>query len=147
MSAEIAQTPQAVQTSAAAKLKQHDDAVRANGIKQGRALERAEIMVALGVQTMDELGLIQTVRAEHEAELARVRVQHEREERKHGRGHWWQGALIGGAVTGAVVAAGAAIYTDALIDNVFEASAQVRAQSEITQAVERERTVERESLN
>lgn len=137
MSAEISEVPNT--ENARARLKQRDDAIRANGIKQGRSLERAEIMEALGVKTLEEAGTIGAIRTEHEAELERVHAQHEREEKKHGKGMWWQGALIGGMVAGAGVAIGAAIYTDALIDNVFDASGKMRAQSDITDAIERER--------
>lgn len=136
---EPAVTPHAAAELARAKLKQRDDAIRANGIKEGRKLEREEITATLGASALEEAGLLAAVRHEHEQAVVALRASMEREERKHGKGQWWQGALIGGAVMGAGVAAGAALYTRSVIGNVFDAAAQMRAQSDITDAIVRER--------
>jgi hypothetical protein len=132
-------TPFAAADLARAKLKQRDDAIRANGIKEGRRLARDEIIADLGAQSLEELGLLNALRHEHDQALAAMRAGAEREERKHGAGKWWQGAVVGGAIVGSAVAAGAALYARAVIDSAFDAAAQMRTQSDITDAIVRER--------
>jgi broad specificity phosphatase PhoE len=135
VSAVISETPHAAE--ARTKLKQRDDAIRANAIKQGRQAERAEILAKLGALALEDVRLTAELKAQHAAEVERMTQAYRREERKYGKGQWWQGAVFGGAIIGSAVAVGASLYTRAVIGNVFDAAAQMRAQSDITEAVER----------
>lgn len=88
--AEPTALPAAQQTSAAAKLKAHDDAIRANAIRQGRQSERDDWCKRLGVGSLDEMLEVQHLRAE-------IKVRPSRdEERKHGRHRFYQGMVLGG---------------------------------------------------
>lgn len=111
MSADIVSTPSGQKTGAQIALKQHDDAIKANAIKQGRALERAEQEKAiaalkaahateLAVLTANHTGEIAGMRQAHEVELARTA----RRERAvgHHRAAWVYGipSLIVGLLSG-----------------------------------------------
>lgn len=89
--AEPIYTDEAKRAAAAAKLKQHDDAVRANAIKHGRQAERDDWCKRLGVQSMEEATEIGHLRAE-----LKRRITPE-EERKHGSAKFWAGATTFGA--------------------------------------------------
>ena len=58
--------PQALPTalSATAKLKQRDDAIRANGIKEGRKLERQEIIAGFAPASIEEMSELAHLRRE-----------------------------------------------------------------------------------
>lgn len=59
--------PDARRAQALATIKQREDAIRANGIKQGRTLERREIMEALGAQTLEDASHVAAITAERDA--------------------------------------------------------------------------------
>lgn len=103
MSAEIAHTPEALRAQVIAKQKAREDGIRAQAIKQGRQLERAEVLQALGVQRIEDASDLERVCAERDA---RPTVS---EERKHGRHRFYQGAVVG-IVAGALLAC-MAIFT------------------------------------
>lgn len=128
---ELAQTPEAARAKAQATLKSREDGIRAAAIKQGRTLERAEIMQALGVQRLEDASQIARLIAERDA---RVTPQ---EEAKHGRFRFYQGAAFGGAIIGSLVAIGAAWYASAIINPAFDAAGRIRAQSDMTEALVR----------
>jgi hypothetical protein len=94
--AELHQTPSAAQEAARATIKAREQAIDANGVKRGRALERADIVKAAGVKAIEEISLLEQVRFEHDAKLQAFETRWEREERKHCRAHWWKGATIVG---------------------------------------------------
>lgn len=71
------------------KLKQHDDAVRANGIKEGRKLERNEILASIGAESVNDFSQLAILRAERDARPT------QREEAKHGWARLWQGIALG----------------------------------------------------
>lgn len=86
---ELAQTPEAARLKAQATLKAREDGIRAAAIKQGRTLERAEIMQALGVQRVEEASQINRLIAERDARPTLS------EEQKHGRHQRWLGFAVG----------------------------------------------------
>lgn len=100
--AEIATTPQAAQLSAAQKLKQREDGIRAAAIKQGRQYERADMLKALGVKALEDASQLAQIRAERDARPTPT------EEAKHGRHRFWQGmamGLSGGVAIGSAMVA------------------------------------------
>lgn len=121
MAAELHSTPEANKAAALAKLKQHDDAIRANGIKTGYANRDAEWKAALGVKDMDEAREVTQLRA-------RPTVQ---EELKHGRFRFWQGVAAGSFVTMLTLGIGMAIYTRSVMDPAFDAAARMQMQQDV----------------
>lgn len=96
--AEPAQLPAASQEAARIKLKQREDAIRANAIKDGRKKERDEILATLGAKTLDELTMLGQVKSELAAQhdmITRHAVRHAR----------WFGGAIGAAVASIAVCA------------------------------------------
>lgn len=83
--------------------KQREDGIRAAAIKQGRQLERQELLQALGVQKLEDASELAQIRAERDARPTRA------EELKHGRHRFYQGA-VAGIVAGALLAC-IAIFT------------------------------------
>lgn len=83
------QLPEARRAEALAKVKAREDGIRAAAIKQGRTLERNDILKALGVQALEEASHVARLTAERDA---RVTIQ---EERKHGRHQRWLGIGMG----------------------------------------------------
>lgn len=108
MSAEIAHTPEALRAQVIAKQKAREDGIRAQAIKQGRQLERAEVLQALGVQRIEDASDLERVCAERDA---RPTVS---EERKHGRHRFWQGATVG-VITGMIAASLLILFMQGLI--------------------------------
>lgn len=80
--------PFAAGASAAVRLKQREDAIRANAIKVGRQAERAEMLKTLGVKALEDVTAIPVMRADLDARW-------QREEAKHGRFRFYQGASLG----------------------------------------------------
>ena len=83
--------------------KQREDGIRAAAIKQGRQLERQELLQALGVQKLEDASELAHIRAERDARPTQA------EELKHGRHRFYQGAVVG-IVAGALLAC-VAIFT------------------------------------
>lgn len=89
--AEVLATPQERQEAARLKLKQHDDAVRANGIKQGRLLERGEMLQALGVHTLEDASQLAQIRQERDSRPTLGQYH------RHGIARLFQGVAAGAA--------------------------------------------------
>lgn len=89
----IAQTPQAAQLSASQKLKQREDGIRANALKQGYAQRDAHWHKALGVQSVDEAREITQLR-----ERPTLREYH-----RHGMARAFQGVAAGMVLGGIIM--------------------------------------------
>ena len=74
---------------------QREQGIRANGIKQGRELERKEIQERAGVSMIEELSMLAQVRLEHDASDRANELRWMREEQKAMRGARWAGAFWG----------------------------------------------------
>lgn len=129
---DLSVTPQAARALAEAKLKQRDDAIRANGIREGRKLERAEMLAQAGAQTLEEAGLLATVRQEQERAMGELKAAFARMERKHGLFRLWQGIALGASL--GAIAAGSATYV--VIDGgqkaAFDAATEAAARNVVT---------------
>lgn len=123
--------PEATRAAALAKVKAREDGIRAAAIKEGRSLERRDMLQTLGLQRLDEASQLTQLRAERDARPTAE------EERKHVKAGYWRGFAIGGAITGAIVAIGAAWLSDRMIDSAFDAAGRIRAQSDMTDALVR----------
>lgn len=127
MGAELHSTPEANKAAALAKLKQHDDAIRANGIKTGYANRDAEWKAALGVKDMDEAREVTQLRARPTIE----------EERKHAIGNRWRGRFEGAIFAGVLVTIAAAWYTTTIINPAFDAAARMQMQQDVVSTLQR----------
>lgn len=96
MSADIAQTPEARQAEARAKIKAREDGIRANAIKEGRTLERRDLLARLGAQAIEEASQLAILRKERDERPTRA------EEAKHVRGAMGWG-MLWGAILGAAI--------------------------------------------
>lgn len=127
--AEPIYTDDAKRAAAAAKLKQHDDAVRANAIKHGRQAERDDWCKRLGVQSMEEATEIGHLRAE-----LKRRITPE-EERKHGSAKFWAGMFTGAMAAAALASVGVAIVVNMVIGPTFDAAARSRMDAMAVEAL------------
>lgn len=81
-------TPDAARLQALAKVKAREDGIRAAAAKQGRQQERQDLFQALGVQRLEDASMVNTLKAEHAAEIDRLkaeRIQWVKEAKAHGR--------------------------------------------------------------
>lgn len=120
MSGDIAQTPLGASESARLKIKAREDALRANGIKQGRALERDEICKELGAATLEEIKVLPQV-------LADVDNRWQREERKEAKGAFWRGMTLGAAVGAAFVSVGYLLVVGEAMRTAFDQAREATA--------------------
>ena len=120
----IDQTPIAAQISATARLKQREDAIRANGIKQGRIAERAEMLTALGVKALEDVTAIPAMKADLDARW-------QREEAKHGRFRFYQGGVLG--ITAGIILGCAMIL--AMQDAIWDAATRSFREQAMTGAI------------
>lgn len=131
--ADVFQTTEARQEAARIKLKQHDDAIRANGIKAGYAKRDEEWKQRLGVSSMEEATEIGHLRSE-----LKRRITPE-EERKHGSAKFWAGMFTGAMCAAAVSAVGVAIVVNMVIGPTFDAAARSRFDQMAVEAITQER--------
>lgn len=115
------QTDPARQEAARIKLKQRDDAIRANGIKAGYANRDADWFSALGVTSMDEAREVTQLRARPTLS----------EEAKHGRFRFYQGAALGMVIGSALMLAAGAL----LVGEVFRQAGTYGREMAVTGAI------------
>lgn len=126
--AEVLQTNEARQEAARIKLKQHDDAVRANGIKEGRKLERNEILASVGAESVNDFSQLAILRAERDARPTL------NEEAKHGWAKFWQGTTLGVALGAALVLAVGSLTLSSAFNQARQYGAGMVAVGAATQA-------------
>ena len=127
MTAQLHQTPDAQKEAARAAIKAREDGIRANAIKQGRVLERADLLQALGKQTLEEASQTAQLRAERDARPTMEQYG------RHGMARLYQGVAIGAAFGAALtVAVGSTLLLAGTQSAVQGAAAgsMIRAQSE-----------------
>lgn len=86
---ELAQTPEAKREAARAAIEARENGIRAAAIKQGRVAERADILKALGAQSLEEASQLAQIRAERDARP----TQHAYG--RHGMARFAQGGALG----------------------------------------------------
>lgn len=86
---DLAHTPAAIQAAATAKREARENAIRANGIKEGRQKATAEILQQLGVQRLEEASQLHRLMLERDARILPS------EERKHVKAARNMGVIIG----------------------------------------------------
>src|SRR5690606_23005811 len=83
------------------KQEQREQGIRAQAVKQGRELERAEILRALGVQRLEDASTSAQLRAERDARpTAAEEIKHAKAARREG--------IIMGVILGAILTMGVA---------------------------------------
>lgn len=105
--------PNAAAEAVKAKIKQQQDAVRANGIRQGRALERQDICAQLGASTIEDLSVLNRVTQE-------LDQRWQREERKEAKGAFWRGLAFGLAGGAMLTSGGFLLLVDRAMQSAFD---------------------------
>lgn len=131
--ADLHSTPQERQEAARLKLKQREDGIKANAIKQGYQARDAEWFKRLGVSSMEEATEIGHLRAEMKRRIT------PEEERKHGSAKFWAGMFTGAMCAGAISAIGVAVLVNMVIGPTFDAAARSRFDSMAVEAITSER--------
>lgn len=124
---------------AAAKAAQNarEAGIRAQAVKQGRELERAEMAVKAAQLEAQHAGELKGVTKAHTEEIARLDERWSREEAKHGGARFWSGMFTGAMCAGAIAAIGTAILVQMTLVPTFEAARQARVQDDVVRATER----------
>lgn len=126
---------------AAAKAAQaaREAGIRAQAIKQGRELERAETAIERAQIEARYQGEIEGVKQAHQEELTRHDERWKREEAKHGSGKFWSGMATGLFVAGALVAIGGVFAVNAIIGPTFDAASRARFDAQVVSTLTQER--------
>lgn len=130
MTADIAQTPEARQADARAKIAARENAIRANAIKQGIDQERKR----------QEADRAAEAKAHTAAIAAAEDAYRKAAQTAHRAGHahgFWKGVGVGGAVAASAVFIGAAWYAGAVMKPAFEAAQQFRMQDQVVNQLDR----------
>lgn len=116
-----------------------ESGIRAQAIKQGRELERAETVVERAQIEARHQGELEGVKQAHLDELARHDERWKREEAKHGSGKFWSGMATGLFVAGALVAIGGVFAVNAIIGPTFDAASRARFDAQVVSTLTQER--------
>lgn len=129
---------------AAAKAAQaaREAGIRAQAIKQGRELERAESALERAKLEGQHAGEIQGLKQAHLDELARHDERWKREEAKHGSGKFWSGVSVGSFVTLAVVSVVLCVIFIVVMNASFDAGLRGGMQQSIIESFERPPTTD-----
>jgi hypothetical protein len=122
---------------AAAKAAQaaREAGIRAQAIKQGRELERADTAIERAKLEAQHAGELQGVKQAHQEELTRHDAHAERLRRAHGWAMFFNGGLTCTSVAGAIIAIGLAWYTQAIMVPTFDAAREARVQDDIVRTL------------
>ena len=120
MSGDIAHTPMAAQELARAKLKAREDGIRAQAIRQGRELERKDILEEFGAASLDDMRVINRVIADNDQRW-------QREERKEAKGAFWRGMTMGAAAGAAFVSVGFLLVVSEAMSTAFDQAREMTA--------------------
>ena len=118
---------------------QREAGIRAQAIKQGRELERAETAIERAQIEARYQGEIEGVKQAHQEELTRHDERWKREEAKHGSGKFWSGMATGLFVAGALVAIGGVFAVNAIIGPTFDAASRARFDAQVVSTLTQER--------
>lgn len=129
---------------AAAKAAQaaREAGIRAQAIKQGRELERAETALERAKLEAQHAGELQGVKQAHQEELTRHDERWKREEAKHGSGKFWSGWATGSFVTLAVVSVVLCSIFLVVMNASFDAGLRGGMQQSIIESFERPPTTD-----
>lgn len=105
-------------------------------MKRGRALERAEILTKLGVQSIEDASQVAQLRQERDARPTQEQLK---EARNAGRG---QGRAEGLTVMFVLCGIGASLFALNLVGGTLDRAVPMRAQQTIADQVEAERELE-----
>lgn len=123
-----------VQRLAAIRQKQQDreNGIRAQAIKQGRELERAETATELAKLEANHAGQIEGMEKAQKQEIARAVKAHE-------RGSFWFGAIMGAAGAAIFVSAGYLLVVDKAMNQAFNRAQEIAAASTLVGAATQRR--------
>ena len=122
LSGEVSYTNSGAAELARTKIKAREDGIRANAIKQGRELERNDLLKEFGAQTLGELSVLNHTIADND-------LRWQREERKEAKGAFWRGATIGAAIGAAFVSVGYLMVVGEAMRQAFDRAQEMTAQT------------------
>ena len=124
---ELAQTPAAAQEAARLRLKQREDALKANAIKQGRALERAELTKEIEALKLEHEAMLRGIKDAQADEIART-------VRPHEKASFWLGGILGVAAGAIFASAGYLLVVDKAMQQAFDRAQEISAASTLVGA-------------
>jgi hypothetical protein len=126
---------------AAAKAAQsaREAGIRAQAIKQGRELERAELAIQAIKVSAEHAGIVAGINQAHTEEIARLDERWSREEAKHGSGKFWSGMFTGAMCAAAVAAIGTAMVVNMVIGPTYDAASRSQFNAMAVEAITSER--------
>lgn len=121
----LPETPAARQARLHQAAERTKQAIRAQAIGEGRKLERSDILTQLGAQTVADASQINRLTKERDERVT------SREEAKHGRFRFYQGAALGTVMGACLMLAAGAL----MVGEIFKQASQYGREMAVTGAI------------